>query len=280
MKKLTFNLPDLDLSKDEFLFCGNGKRKATATDIIAISDNLILVSSLLGRKLYLIDISESFNIINEIDCEGYVDLMDYKDGIIATSNASYKGLKGSVSLFKIIDNKITSLKTITFEKDNRLHGCLFIDKENLIIGSNDEYNPGIYFLNINEEKLYSFIPFKLRIKDLCFYKNKLLIVGSETSPGGVKTKVITSILYRYDYKTMELIDSIIFNGQCDAICVNEDIAFITLQCEHSIIKINLNNKLENLEEIKGFNFPHGCDFKNQKLFVTNYGNNSIDIIKQ
>ena len=76
---MKYKLPDIDLSSDVFLYCGGSKRKATATDVIFINPNLILVSSLLGRKIYLIDITDNqFNIIDEIEFDGYVDLMDYK----------------------------------------------------------------------------------------------------------------------------------------------------------------------------------------------------------
>ena len=99
---MKYKLPDIDLSSDVFLYCGSGKRKATATDVIFINPNLILVSFLLGRKIYLIDITDNqFNIIDEIEFDGYVDLMDYKDGILCTSNAKYKKLKSSYSIFKI-----------------------------------------------------------------------------------------------------------------------------------------------------------------------------------
>jgi len=277
---MKYKLPDIDLSSDVFLYCGGSKRKATATDVIFINPNLILVSSLLGRKIYLIDITDNqFNIIDEIEFDGYVDLMDYKDGILCTANAKYKKLKSSYSIFKIENNKIIHIKTTDIEIDVRLHGVLFIDESNIILGSNDERHSGLYFVNLKNEKIYNTIKMKLRIKDICFYKDFLLVVGSETSPSGTKVDVTKSVLYQYDFKTLKLINTLEIKGQADAFCMNGDDGFITLQCEHSVAHFKFENEKPILiKYIKGFDFPHGIDINYDKVCVTNYGTNSVDIL--
>jgi hypothetical protein len=277
---MKFKLPELDLSSHGYLFCGKEQRKATATDVIYISENRLIASSLLGKKLYLVNVDgEDLNIIDEISTDGYIDLMDYKDEMIVASNASGDGLEGSVSIFKIINDKITPIKTIYTSKKVRFHGCLIIDDKNVIIGSNDERTPGLYFLNIETEEFYNTIKFDLRVKDLCFNDDKLLVVASKTSPGGGKVNVTDSILYLYDFKSMKLLNKLVFKGQCDALCMVGNDGFIALQCEHSLVHFKLqDSNLEYIKLIGGFNFPHGVETKFGKVLVTNYGDNSIDIL--
>lgn len=277
---MNYKLPDLDLSNYEFLFCGNGQRKATATDVVFINPNLILVSSLLGKKVYLIEITNNeFKILDEVDSDGHIDLMDYKNGILCTSNAKYRKLKSSYSMFKIENNKIIHIKTTDIEIDVRLHGVLFIDESNIILGSNDESHSGLYFVNLKNEKIYNTIKMKLRIKDICFYKDFLLVVGSETSPSGAKVDVTKSVLYQYDFKTLKLINTLEIKGQADAVCMNGEDGFIVLQCEHSVAHFKFeNDKPILIKYIKGFNFPHGIDINYDKVCVTNYGTNSVDIL--
>ena len=238
---MKYYLPKIDLSSHQYLYCGKEKRKATATDIIYVDDNTYLVTSLLGRKLYLMKIiNDSFEIIDEVNTDGYVDLMEYRNGVLITSNAWYNNIDSGASIFNIKDNKITPIKTIKIPK-LRLHGCLFIDDDRVILGSNDERTPGLYFLNLKTEEIYKTIKFDLRVKDLCFYNEKLLVVASKTSPSVGTVNVTESTLYIYNFQTMELINKLTFKGQCDAFKMVGDDGFITLQCEHSVAHIKIQN---------------------------------------
>jgi hypothetical protein len=277
---MKFKLPEIDLSGYDYLFCGNGKRKATSTDVIYISEDRLIASSLLSKKLYLVSVDgEELNIIDEITTDGFIDLMDYKDGVIVASNASVDGLYGSASIFKIVDDKIISVKTINAPNRIRTHGCLIVDDKHVIIGSNDERAAGLYFLNIDTKEFYKTIKYSLRVKDLCFNGDKLLVITAETAPSEGQVTVSNSILYLYDFKSMELLNSLTFKGQCDAISMVGEDGFITLQCEHSLIHFKLqDNGLKFIKLIDGFNFPHGIDSRFGKVLVTNYGDNSIDIL--
>ena len=51
-------LPELDLSEYSKIYCGNETRLATATSVSFVNYNKIIVPSLLGKTMYLIDISD------------------------------------------------------------------------------------------------------------------------------------------------------------------------------------------------------------------------------
>jgi len=277
---MNYRLPEIDLSTDDFLFCGKGKRKATATDIIFINPDLIAVASFLGKKIYLINIKNNrFEIVDEIDSFGYVDLMSYNNGILGTANNKYKNKKSGYSLFSVENNKITHINTIEIDKDVYIHGILFVDDERIILSSSDVKYPGLYFLNLKSNNIYKHIKFDLKIKDICFYKDKLLVLGSETLPSESERKIKKSIMYQYNFETFELINTLVVDGQADSICVNEDDGFITLQCEHSVVHFKFKDGKPTLVNyIKGFDFPHGVEVKYNKFCVTNYGTNSVDIL--
>lgn len=81
-------LPKIDLSQYNKLYCGTETRLATATSVSFVNYNKILVPSLLGKMLYLIDITNNeFKIINQLYTGVYSDLIDYRNGIIISANA-------------------------------------------------------------------------------------------------------------------------------------------------------------------------------------------------
>jgi hypothetical protein len=278
---MNFKLPDLDLSKSHIVYVGGRGRYATATDAVFVDDNKILVASFLGKKIYLIDISSNnFNIIDQIDTVAFNDIIDYSDGLIITTNFPSSGLKHStVSIFELKNNKITNKKNIKFP-ELKTHGCAIVDKSNVIITSTYSDKRGIYFLNLETEKYRIFNDFEHYPKDVYIKDDRLLILCSAISPSRKNDPTVgESILYLYEFSTMRRIDELHFYGITDAVCLNGQNGFITLQDQDSLLHFNLiDDKLSYNKLINGFNFPHGVASKNNKLIVTNYGDNSIDII--
>lgn len=282
MNKLNYKLPYSDLSKFAKVYAGERERWATATACCFIDNKIIIIAEFLNKKLYLIDISDELIIKHTIDTNYYPDLMDYKDGLIATSCRIDSEQQGAISLYEINDNKINFLKNIMFDDLRQLHGVRIIDKNTCIITCTMDGNErGIFFLDINTEKTTQrFNDFKYYPKDIFLTDNRIFIISSSSRPSALgKVKITDSILYLYSYPELNKIDELQFYGQTDSLCFENEDGFITLQGQDSLLHFQLkNDKLTNKGEIKGFNFPHGCALKNKKLLVTNYGDNSIDII--
>jgi hypothetical protein len=277
---MKYVLPNFDITNFPKAYVGQRIRVATATDVCFVDDSKILVASLANKKIYLIDISNQIKIIDEIDTPHYPDLIDYKEGkIITANNPIFKlGEKdGSVTFFELLEDKLYFKKNI-FLKDIKPHSSNFLDENNVIVCNVGENKKGCLILNLNEEKYTIFDDFKNYPKDTYVTENNILLITSSKASPNLKTEEIYSSLYLYDKNYVKL-DEIDFLGQIDGITLNGSDGFITLQNEDSIIYFKLlNNKLKIIKKIGGFNFPHGISSLGNKVIVTNYGDNSIDIL--
>jgi hypothetical protein len=239
-----------------------------------------LVASLANKKIYFIDITNEIKIIDEIDTPNYPDLIDYKNGDIITANNPIFKLgetHGSISLFQLINDKLFFKKNIILE-NIKPHSCNFLDKDNVIVCNVGDNKTGCLILNLNEEKYTIFNNFKNYPKDTYITENNILLITSGKASPNIKNENITSNLYLYDKNYLKL-DEIEILGQIDGITLNGENGFITLQNEDAIIYFKLlNNKFEVIKKINGFDFPHGISSLNDKIIVTNYGDNSIDIL--
>jgi hypothetical protein len=277
---MKFKLPDFDTTNFPKAYVGHRLRIATATDVHFVSDTKILVASLANKKIYFIDITNEIKIIDEIDTPNYPDLIDYKNGDIITANNPIFKLgetHGSISLFQLINDKLFFKKNIILE-NIKPHSCNFLDKDNVIVCNVGDNKTGCLILNLNEEKYTIFNNFKNYPKDTYITENNILLITSGKASPNIKNENITSNLYLYDKNYLKL-DEIEILGQIDGITLNGENGFVTLQNEDAILYFKLlNNKFEVIKKINGFDFPHGISSLNDKIIVTNYGDNSIDIL--
>ena len=272
-------LPNIDLNQFYPVYIGDRKRYATSTGVSFINENLILVASYFGKKIYLVDISEkSFNIIDEYESEFFIDLIDYKDGMISATHLPYQKSCGSVSLLSLINNKISFIQNIKLDGISP-HGCSIIDNSTLIVSNIADFNRGCIIIDINTEKYNVLNNILYYPKDTYICGDKLFILTIESRPKiHTATKIGKSIIYIYNLKDLKKIDQIEFFGQSDGITINGNYGFITVQDKDSIQCFNINeNKLTLSKMIPGFNFPHGISSYGSKVAITNYGDNSVDI---
>ena len=283
-------LPDFDKSKFGMIYAGSRKRYATATAVMFINDEIIVCASYLNRELYLLNINTG-EILFKIKTNYFNDLLDYKNGLIVTSNLMYQDKPSAISIFKVdIENKIIFfVKDIILEPKGIIgvHGIRIIDDKTVIVTCTNNENRGLLFYDIeNNKKIKVFNNFKYRPKDVFIQENKniIYVISCSTSPSYSKYNINESILYMFEYSTLKLIDKLLFQGQIDAINIIEkegedtDNGFITLQSEDALLHFKVkNNKIEFIKNIKGFNFPHGIGSYKNKIAVTNYGDNSIQL---
>jgi hypothetical protein len=278
---MKYKLPDFDVSKFPMVYAGLRKRHATATDVSFVNEDTILVASYLNKKIYLIDISNNdFKIKTEITTSFYPDLMDYKDGLIITTNRSDKKTFGCISVYKLTEDKIILEKDIIRKDFNQLHGCVIIDENNVIVSNTDDNNRCCVFLDLREETVKIFNDFKFYPKDIFILNNRMLITSSSSRPSTInKVKLENSIIYLFEFPSLKKITELEFYGQTDGITINGDDGFVTLQGQDSLFHFKLENDvLSPNGTIEGFNFPHGVASYGDKMVVTNYGDNSIDVL--
>lgn len=273
-------MPRKELSIAPEVTVGDRKRYSTATAVAFINENLLVSAAFNSKKLYLIELTENgHNILQEVKTNHHPDLMKYKDGMILTSDYPYMEPNGHASIYNLVDGKIVFDWEIALI-NTKAHGCEIVDKDHIIITSNSDHNRGILFINTSNgiiEKNFNDI--KHYPKDVCIVGDYLFTVCAASLPQIGKTTVIKeSILYVFDKNTLEKIDEITFHGQTDSLVVNGEDGFITIQGDDTVLHFTfINNKLSIVKRIGGFSFPHGISSLENKIAVTNYGDNTIRI---
>ena len=243
-----------------------------------INNNLIVVASLLNKKLYLIEINENgCLIINSVDTKHYPDLIDYKDGIIVMGNDPYKDSYGSVSIYKLIENNFIHQKEIIL-KGISPHGIKILNESTLILTDKSVTTGGCIFLEIESEILSRFSDLNYYSKDIFINGNLLLVVSSGGHASNNRTSSNQLILSLLDINDFTLLDQLYLEDLIESITLTNEHIFITSQNNDSIIYCKLiENKLTFIKKIGGFNFPHGISSFENKVAVTNYGDNSVEI---
>lgn len=279
---LRIEMPRKELTIEPQVTVGNRDRYSTATAVAFINENLFVSAAFNSRKLYLVEItSEGHNILQEVKTKHSPDLMKYKDGVILTSDYPYMEPNGHASIYDLVDGKIVFRKEIPLI-NTKAHGCTIIDDKTIIITSNSDHNRGLLFIDIDSGRIIkTFNGFQHYPKDACIVGDVLFTVCAASLPQIGKTTVIKeSILYAFDKNTLQKIDEATFHGQTDSIVVNGEDGFITIQGDDTVLYFKfVENRLSIIKKIEGFNFPHGISCLNNKIAVTNYGDNTIRIFE-
>lgn len=267
------------MKKYKPVYAGNRQRYSTATATMFVNETTILVASFLKQTIYLIELTEdSYKIIDSIEIYGNPDLIDYKDGLIVTANFPALACPASLTIMSLNNNKIKLKKNINLP-ELAPHGVRIIDEKNYVVASSDRKN-GVFFVNYDTGITREFKDFNYNPKDIFILENRLLISSSLSKPSGSDSVVEKdSILYLFDFPDLNKLDELSFFGQTDAIGINGRHGFIALQAQDSLLHFTLeNDKLSFIKTIGGFDFPHGVASYNNKVIVTNYGNNSFDVL--
>jgi hypothetical protein len=261
---------------------GNRNRYSTATAVSFINENLLVSAAFNSKKIYLIELLEdgTHKILDVVKAKNNPDLLDYKDGVILTSDYPYMQANGHASLYDLVDNKIVFRKQIVLP-NIKAHGCEIVDDKTIIITSNsDNHTRGVLFIDIESHQITKiFNDFKHYPKDAFIKGDRILVVCSESLPQiGSTTVIKESILYLFDLNTLEKLDEVSFHGQTDSLTLSGEDGFITIQGDDTVLHFKLiDDKLSIVKRIGGFNFPHGIDTIGNKVAVTNYGDNTIRI---
>ena len=260
---------------------GNRKRYSTCTAIAWIDDTKFVTASFNSRKIYLIKVNEdgSHETLDVYKSPYNPDLMDYKDGVIATSDYPFSSPDGHTTIFNIVNDKIVYKKSITLPS-TKAHGCKIVDKNTVIITSNSDFNRGCLYIDIDKGKVtHNLSDMKHYPKDVHIEGDRMVVVCAASLPQIGQTTVIReSILYLFDVKTLKRLDEVVFHGQTDSLTMEGHHVFVTIQGDDTVAGFTLmDDKLTYIGRAGGFNFPHGIDALNGKIAVTNYGDNTIRI---
>lgn len=263
---------------------GNRKRNSTATAVAWVNDNKLVSAAFNSRKIYLIELKEdgTSKILDSLKAPYNPDLMDYKDGMIVTSDYPFSNPDGHASIFDVVGDKIVYRKSIKLPS-TKAHGCKIVDSNTIIITSNSDFNKGCLFIDIDKGKVkHNLTNMDHYPKDVHIKDDKMLVVCAKSLPQIGQTTVIgESVLYLFDLSTLQRLDEVRFHGQTDSLTMDENDIFITIQGDDTVAHCTLSdNKLTYVSRAGGFNFPHGIDALNGKVAITNYGDNTIRIFNK
>lgn len=245
------------------------------------------------------------------------DLLDYSRNrsVAVTSNFN----EGSQTLYTIdLDNKkIVFLREIALNSYKQCHGVRFLkfgERFLLVSTYNHPANPVVEFVDLGaywtqrsnfrnqlwtrlplglhkrlcEESVVATLHCESRAQDVNRFGPYLVVLGRERSVSPIErysshSLTTTVDLYRredgarLDFK---LIDRWNGYGHLDAVAVRGEKLYATNQYTNSVEIFTVDNeKIVKVDEIKEFDFPHGVSVLNDILAVSNYGDNTISLLK-
>lgn len=296
---LSIKLENLNRTNKKELYLNDRKRLATSTSANFINNDLIIIGSLVAMKLYLYKIdlvNETYNLMHEIDTTFKneivsTDLASHLDNVVIVSNF----YKGSQTIYKIIDNKITHFKDIKqniFKHRQFCHGVNFYN-ENIIMSTLIRIPYRIDFTDLEGNLIYHIkCGSEFKPKDVCNIKeNKNRIIAFFTKSEimeditnmieySSRIKLFEIDLEKRNHKMINYID--IKNSHADCVRYYRGVIFLSNQLNDTIDILYLDNdKIKYVTKLNGFNMPHGfdIDINGELIAVSNYGDNTVKIKK-
>jgi hypothetical protein len=283
---LQIPLEDLRQPEWQAYYIGDRKRFATATSVRFVDPHTIVCCALLARKIYLIRFSLEeghFKVIDRADTTyagntTQTDLCDIDaHGHVVTSNCETAGM----SLYRIVDDKICFVRDlITGLSGNFCHGARLWGQD-VVVATTLRDPVGAHFFAAQIMKKLLYIKTDRPAKDICFLPgNRAILITTastpvlEKSPGrNVSENLLVEIDLaggRYNLLKKQAYDV----GQFDSAVVHEDRLFVVDSYRGCVLVINVHT-LQQVDQIDGYDFPHGIDINYGMMAISSYGNNSI-----
>ena len=281
-------IPLGDLNKKVNVYIGDKYRESSATSVSFLSDKSLVCCVFIDCTMYSIEFDfedKTYEIIKKIPTtfNGEVtqtDLMSsLEDGTLAVSNF----FDHSASIYK--HNKggeIYHLHDVPYVMGDRVHGVKFYDENTLALTCRND-SGAIVFVDIESGKEVFHINMKgFSVQDICFISdNHFVIISTLGSPKLNPFEMYDSVLHEMKLvdKEIKIIKKTVFQkAHLDNIVKYDSKFYITDQFNNKVLVLDMNT-LSLIDEITGYDFPHGLDVKFGLIAVTNYGSNTIDIRK-
>jgi len=295
---LNIILENLNQSNHVKLYVAKKERLATATSASFVNKNYLVVTNLVAMKMYLyfVDYSKKeYYVVDKIDTIHnkkltLTDLLDFNGtDLLITSNCN----NGTQTIYQIKNNKLAYVKDInTLEsRDSFCHGVRFYPKHKDIICATIFKGSSVNFIDIKSNKLIYKIVYpnkKYRPKDLTFNGDNIIVLYTDSDAKSKPTdKIYKSLLVYYHVELINkkhhiIVTHSIDKSHGDSILLHNNLIYVNKQLTDKINVFKLNNNtIKHKKDILGFNMPHGMciDSENNLLAVTNYGDNTVKIIK-
>lgn len=285
---LQIHLEDLRRAEWRPLYVGDRPRYATATSVRLLDARSLVCSSLLARKIYLIRFDLGFGSYAVVDdmstsCSGSPTETDLCDadgrGRVVMSNCE----GGSMSLYCVAGAKISHERDLfTSLHGNYCHGARFCGP-NVIVATTLRDPRGAHFYDVQTMQRLLYVKTEHLLKDICFLPgNRAVLVTTDSSALLEKSDACSPSelqLIEYDLtrETSTIVDRQLCEArQLDSVALYEDRLYVVDSYGGRVLVVDART-LRQVDQIDGYDFPHGVDARYGILAVACYGTNSIHV---
>lgn len=259
----------------------NGRaRWATAADVAFVNDRLWVIS-LLPRCLTIIE--PDLTVGATIPLLGFADTLDVLGSTAIVVNfPTSPDPDGSLTVLDVSEAGEPVIRDHFVFPGLRTHGGTLVDATTAIVTNTYNERRGLYWVDVASGRIVdSFNGFEFYPKDVCVVgAGRLLLAASKCGPGHPPEAAPPSVLSLWDTGTMTMLHSVDLVGLTDTLCWHPvHGGFVTIQDTNIVARFTLvDDKIVLGNMLGGFDFPHGCDVDDTRLAVTNFGDNSVDVI--
>jgi len=286
---LLIKLPDLRGPDWRALYVGDRPRYATATSVRILNESTLVCCSLLARKIYLVHFDlavGSSRVLSSADTvyagrSTETDLCDSDaDGcVVITSNCE----GGNMSLYRRVGDEIRHDRDLsTGLAGNFCHGARFCGP-GAVAAATVRDPRGVHVFERSSMRRLLYVATDRLAKDVCFLPGgRAAIATTDGAPATVRTHdrrssevlVVEFDLGRGSHRVVarQLYDA----GQIDSIVAHGDNLFAVDSPGGRVLVIDART-LRQVDQIDGYDFPHGVDVNHGAMAVACYGTNSIHL---
>jgi hypothetical protein len=285
---LQIQLEDLHQPAWQALYVGDRPRFATATSVRLLDAHTIVCGSLLAHKIYLIRFDLAFGSYTVVDSAPTVynglptetDLCDVDGrGHVITSNCE----GGNMGLYSVAGDKISHMRDLpTALHGNYCHGARFCGQD-VIVATALREPRGAHFYDVQTLRKLLYVRTERLPKDICFLPGgHAVLITTDGAPLSDRSGACNvSELQRIEYDLVKGTSTIVDRQLCearqlDAATLYEDRLYVVDSYGGRVLVVDART-LRQVDQIDGYDFPHGVDARYGILAVSCYGTNSIHV---
>jgi glycosyltransferase involved in cell wall biosynthesis len=285
--------------KEPFLV-GNRARFATATGVKFITNNILVVASLVGKRMYLYEFdpkSRSSKFLSSVDTENGVTLVSIDNidfnggGLVIAADCEFS----SISKYRVLDSSLGYLETLQVGKkpSNYVHGAKFVSSSPEILAACiTAGEKGIsFYLGAGGRKLGHYSTKDWGVKDMAMLNlesHKFIAVCTKNNVGqdldieqSISLRLVQTNKRFFKFKRFKEISELILqNISIESIQIRDNYIFLATQSSDSVLVMRHDERnIYEFASVEGFSFPHGVDISpdGKWMAVANYGSNSVSV---
>lgn len=274
-------------------------RSSGLTSVRFLDDTTLITGDFGGKCLYLVRLDgDKMTILDRHDsviASGEAvetDLMDYHDGRVIVSNF----YQGTFSLYEIADGKIRFFREVAAGGPRNMHGLRFVPGASHLVWLTfcNAKDPCHIIYDLADDRVLHRLSTAQQCQDVAFVNGHAVVFArtDHITKGAVtrihlKKRVMYATAYVYRLPdNLETAPPVLVStwrgrGHIDA-CVETEGDRILSANQYldrvDVFALDPSGRLRLQGFVPGFRLPHGLDVRGDKVAVTNYGDQTLDVI--